>query len=490
MQPLDWLIIFLYLAILMVVGFIFYRRNDSSSSFTLGDQSIPGWVLSLSIFATFVSSISYLALPAAAYRENWNPFVFSLSLPIAAIIAVRYFVPLFRKVNSPSAYTLLAVHYGPWARNYAAIMYLLTQVMRTGTILYLMALLTQSLFGWSIPVVIFVTCVSIVIYSLAGGIRAVVWTDAIQAIILISGAIACLILISIKHPHGFSGIVETGIQAHKFSLGEFGTALSRPTFWVVLVYGLFINLQNFGADQNYIQRYLSSRTMEEARRSAWQGALLYIPVSALFLLIGTGLFALYQSGSLQLPADLLNPAKSDGVFPHFIVTELPQGIRGLLVISIFAAGMSTISTSYNSAATVMLNDFYLTRSGAASSEAVRIRVLYLSTLLIALAGAGVALAMINTKSVLDTWWKLASVFSGGILGLFLLALFTRAKENTGAVAGVAAAVLVILSMTISSLVLPPESFLNQFHPYLSIVFGTTALVLTAVVVNAFSKLKR
>ena len=136
-----------------------------------------------------------------------------------------------------------------------------------------------------------------------------------------------------------------------------------------------------------------------------------------------------------------------------------------------------------------LNDFYLTTTGSKSSEAVKIRVLYFSTLLIALAGAGVAMAMINTKSVLDTWWKLASVFSGGILGLFLLALFTRARDNTGAVAGVAVAVLVILSMTISSLVLPPASFLNQFHPYLSIVFGTTALLLTAVVVNAFSKLK-
>ena len=490
MQPLDWLIILLYLAVLLAVGFIFYRRNDSSTSFTLGDRSIPGWVLSLSIFATFVSSISYLALPAAAYRDNWNSFAFSLSLPIAAIIAVRYFVPMFRKVNSPSAYTLLAEHYGPWARNYAAIMYLLTQVMRTGTILYLMALMTRSLFGWSIPIVILITCASIVIYSLAGGIRAVVWTDAIQAIILIGGAVACLIVISLKSPSGISGIVETGIREHKFSLGEFGPELSRPTFWVVLIYGLFINVQNFGADQNYIQRYLSSRTMQEAQQSAWQGALLYIPVSALFLLIGTGLYGLYHSGSLQLPVALLDPAKSDGVFPHFIVTELPQGIRGLLVVSIFAAGMSTISTSYNSAATVMLNDFYLTRYGEGSSEKVKVRVLYLSTLLIAFTGAAVAMAMINTKSVLDTWWKLASVFSGGILGLFLLALFTRAKENSGAVAGVAAAVLVILTMTMASLVLPQGSALNSFHPYLSIVFGTTALVLTAVVTSAILKRSR
>ncbi|MFM7327803.1 MAG: sodium:solute symporter, partial [Bacteroidota bacterium] len=484
MTLFDWIVLVFYLGILVVVGIYFFQLNNSSESYTLGNHAIPGWVISLSIFATFVSSISYLALPATAYRDNWNSFAFSLSLPIAAVIALRFFVPLFRKVNSPSAYTLLSIHYGPWARNYASVMYLLTQVMRTGTILYLMALLTQSLFGWNVVVVIVATSLTIVVYSLAGGIRAVVWTDAIQAIILIAGAIVCLIIISMKIPGGVAEIVTSGMEHGKFSIGEIGPELFKPTFWVVLIYGLFINLQNFGADQNYIQRYLSSQSLQAARRSAWQGAMLYIPVSALFLLIGTGLFVLYRSGASTLPASLLDPANADAVFPHFIVTELPDGVRGLLVVSIFSAGMSTISTSYNSGATVMLNDFYLPIAGNEIVEHRRLRVLYASTMLIACSGAAVAVAMISTKSALDTWWKLASVFSGGILGLFLLVLIPGTRSKSAAVAGVCAAVLVILAMTVSSLVLPAGSEWNLFHPYLSIVFGTTALVITALVAGS------
>ncbi|MFM7193690.1 MAG: sodium:solute symporter family transporter, partial [Bacteroidota bacterium] len=233
MNLFDWIVLVFYLGILVVVGIYFFQLNNSSESYTLGNHAIPGWVISLSIFATFVSSISYLALPATAYRDNWNSFAFSLSLPIAAVIALRFFVPLFRKVNSPSAYTLLSIHYGPWARNYASVMYLLTQVMRTGTILYLMALLTQSLFGWNVVVVIVATSLTIVVYSLAGGIRAVVWTDAIQAIILIVGAIGCLIIISMKVPGGVAEIVTSGMEHGKFSLGEIGPELSKPTFWVV-----------------------------------------------------------------------------------------------------------------------------------------------------------------------------------------------------------------------------------------------------------------
>jgi len=259
MRQLDLFVFFIYIVLLIVIGAYFYRNNRTSSSFTLGDNTIPAWVISLSLFATFVSSISYLALPGIAYQRNWNSFVFSLSLPLAAMMAVNYFVPLFRKVNSPSAYAFLEIRFGSWARTYAATMYLLTQIMRVGTILYLMALVPNTLFGWNITIVIIFTSIIIMLYSIMGGIRAVVWTDAIQALVLIAGALVCLYFIIIKVPGGIDGIITAGIAEDKFSLGSFSLDLSDNTFWVVLVYGTFINLQNFGADQNYIQRYMSSR---------------------------------------------------------------------------------------------------------------------------------------------------------------------------------------------------------------------------------------
>lgn len=487
MRTLDLIIFLLYLTSLVVIGAYFFTRSKSSSAFTIGDHKIPAWAISLSLFATFVSSISYLALPGSAYQNNWNPFVFSLSLPFAAFMAVKYFVPLYRKVNSPSAYTYLENRFGPWARIYASSMYLLTQVMRIGTILFLMALVPNMMFGWSIISVIIFTSVVVMVYSIMGGIQAVIWTDAIQAIVLIGGALACVIVIVFKMPDGFSEIIAVGSANDKFNLGSFSLNLAEPTFWVVLFYGTFINLQNFGADQNYIQRYMTSKSLGEAQRSAFWGAMLYIPVSLIFLFIGTSLYALYQSGTALLPDDYNGLAQADRVFPYFIAHELPNGITGLLMASIFAAGMSTISTSYNSSATIILTDYFGRKSEI--PEKKKMWVLYLSTAIIGLIGMLIAIAMINTKSALDTWWKFASIFSGGVLGLFLLSAFTSIQNVSVAIISVVCGLLVIIIMTISSFFPEWSSFWGQFHPYLSIVFGTTTIFITGFGLGSLLKKK-
>jgi solute:Na+ symporter, SSS family len=485
MHLLDLITFFVYLASLVVIGVLFYKKSKSSTGFITGNQNIPTWVVSLSLFATFVSSISYLALPGSAFQSNWNPFVFSLSLPFAAFMAVRYFVPLYRKVNSPSAYTYLENRFGSWARIYASSMYLLTQVMRIGTILFLMALVPNLMFGWPIITVIIFTSVIVIIYSMLGGIQAVIWTDAIQALVLIAGALVCFMLIVFKMPDGFSGIIAAGINANKFDLGSFGFDLSQPTFWVVLIYGTFINLQNFGADQNYIQRYMTSKSLGEAQRSAFWGAIIYIPVSFLFLLIGTSLYALYQSGALQLPAELDPQQYPDRVFPYFIAHSLPTGVTGLLMASIFAAGMSTISTSYNSSATIILTDYFSKYKEL--TEKNKMKVLYFSTAAVGIVGMLVGIAMINTKSALDTWWKFASVFSGGVLGLFLLSAFTQIKNVKATVLGVISGLIIIILMTLSNFFPNVLPFWNQFHPYLTIVFGTTTIFIVGFALGTVLK---
>ena len=174
MKIADLVVFFAYMLGVTVFGSSFYKKNKSSSAFTLGNSNFPGWVVSMSIFATFVSSISFLALPGNAFQSNWNAFVFSLSIPIASVMAVKFFVPLYRKTNSPSAYTYLETRFGPWARIYASACYLLTQVMRMGTILYLLALPLNAMFGWNIAIIIVVTGITVMIYSLLGGIQAVV----------------------------------------------------------------------------------------------------------------------------------------------------------------------------------------------------------------------------------------------------------------------------------------------------------------------------
>ncbi len=195
MITVDIIILLIYMAGVTLLGASFYRKNKTSSAFTLGNRNIPAWVISMSIFATFVSSISYLTLPGNAFQTNWNAFVFSLSIPIAAFIALKFFIPLYRKVNSPSAYTYLEKRFGPWARIYVSACYLLTQLMRIGTILYLLALPFHAFFGWNIAAIIIITGISVMLYSLLGGIQAVAWTDAIQGILLISGGMLGLFLL-------------------------------------------------------------------------------------------------------------------------------------------------------------------------------------------------------------------------------------------------------------------------------------------------------
>ena len=477
--PLTDLVVFgIYMAGILLFGSSFYRKSASPDTFTLGGGRFPAWVVGMSIFATYVSSISFLALPGKAYQSNWNAFVFSLSIPLAAIVAVRVFVPLYRRLNSPAAYAYLETRFGPWARVYASACYLLTQVMRVGTILYLLALPVHALLGWPIGAVIAVTALAVTIYSVLGGILAVIWTDAVQGIVLISGALICLGYLLFSMPEGPAQTFEIAAEYDKFSLGSFGASLSEPTFWVVLAYGLFINLQNYGIDQNYVQRYKTAGSDQAAKRSAFWGGMLYVPVSLLFLLIGTALFAFYTVHSDELPAAMATGDQSDLVFPYFIVHRLPQGLTGLMIASIFAAGMSTVSTSVNSSATVLLTDYFQRFRKTPLSEQQAMRILYGASAGVGVAGMLVGLAMINVKSALDAWWTLASIFSGGMLGLFLLAAFARKVGRRGAVAGVAAGIVLICWLSLSPLIFADGNWqwaASPFHSYLTIVLGTAVI---------------
>ncbi|MEO8413250.1 MAG: sodium:solute symporter [Ginsengibacter sp.] len=475
MGVIDLIIFIVYLVGITLFGSSFFKKDRSSSSFTLGNNNIPAWVISMSIFATFVSSISFLALPGNAYLTNWNAFVFSLSIPIALWVAVKYFVPLYRKIQSPSAYTFLETRFGPWARVYVSGCYLLTQVMRVGTILYLLALTLNAVVGWDIITIIIITGLAVTIYSLLGGFEAVVWTDAIQGIILIGGALVSAGYILFHMPEGPGQVFSIAAKSNKFSLGGFGASLAEPTFWVVLVYGIFINLQNYGIDQNYVQRYMASKSEREAKQSAFWGGMIYVPVSVVFVFIGTALFSYYHSGAAELPAALQQPGMADRIFPYFIVTQLPVGITGLLIASIFAAGMSTIATSFNSSATVFLTDYYKRYSKEPVTEKKAMKVLYGSSLVISIVGIMVAIAMINVKSALDAWWKLASIFSGGMLGIFLLAAFSKVTRSAGALAGTIAGLLVILWLSISPLIGGKDTLASHFHSFLTIVFATVVI---------------
>ncbi|MDO4950129.1 MAG: sodium:solute symporter [Bacteroidales bacterium] len=480
MHIVDLIVFLLFTGGIVVFGCSFWRKQSTADAYTAGGRAFPGWVVGMSIFATYISSISYLGYPGKAFAADWNAFVFSLSIPIASYFAARHFVPFYRSQGSVSAYTFLEERFGAWARIYASSCYLLTQIARMGSILYLLALPMYVLMGWNIQLVIVVTSMAIIAYAVLGGLKAAIWTEAVQGIVLIGGALVCLIVLLCSMPDGPAQTVRMGWDAGKFSLGDMGSSMGESTFWVCLIYGVFINLQNYGIDQNYVQRYHAAKSLKEAKFSALFGGYLTIPVNLVFFMIGTALWAYYQVHTGDISADMAQ--KPDYVFPYFIVNALPVGLTGLLVASIFAAGMSTVATSITSSSTIILTDYYKPlRKHCSDREGLW--VLKVSSAATGLLGIVVALAMLSVENIIDAWWKLSSVFSGGMLGLFLLGYLSRRTKQTEAIIAVACGVVVIGWISAWKYVGLDNP---HIHENLSIVFGTLAIFLTGLLLTVLT----
>ncbi len=511
---LDLLIVAAYLVTMVLVGIYFSRKNKSSNQFTKASGKIPGWAIGLSLYATFLSSNTFLGVPGKAFGTNWNAFVFSISMPFAAWIASKYFVPFYRNAGGVSAYTHLEHRFGSWARTYAVVCFILTQIARMGTIFFGIALTLQALTGYSMQTIMLVIGVCIIIYTFLGGIEAVIWTEVIQAGIKTLGAVLIVYLIIKDMPGGVSKIIEIGQKSHKFSLGSFSPNFTESTFWVVLLYGFFINLNNFGIDQNYVQRYHAATSVKKASKSIWLCVWLYLPASLLFFFIGSCLYAYYQihPGFLeaikhQVAGESLNSTAStaeimqmasnlklsdyaDKVMPHFMVTQIPSGLIGLIVSAILSAAMSTISSGMNSSATVFSVDIYKRYFRPEITDKQNLFVLHIGTIIFGLLGMGTGIALIGVKSLLDTWWKLSGIFAGGVLGLFLLGLVSKTSKNTEAVTATIIGVLVILWMTFSSFLPEKFSFLrSSIHESMIIVIGTMTIFLAGLLLT-FARKKR
>ncbi len=515
LNSIDLLVLVIYVVVIVLVGCSFAKKSRNRSEFMSAGGALPGWAVGLSIFGTYLSSNTFLGVPGKAYGTNWNAFVFSLSLPLAAWLAVRYFVPFYRQGGEISAYHHFEHRFGGWARTYAVACYLLTQIARMGAILFGVSLVMSALTGWNPAAIIVGAGILITLYTVVGGIEAVIWTDVVQAVVLMAGAIIVLTYLLSGMPEGPSQAFSIAAQQHKFSLGSFTFDFTTSTFWVVLLYGLFINLNNFGIDQSFVQRYHTARSDAQAAGSVWLGALLYLPISFLFFLIGTVAFGYYQThpdmlaevqrevaaqqlheqGKEATPAAiaeigraLTDDAVGDKILPHFIVHRLPTGLTGLLIAAIFAAAMSSVDTSLNSSATVIYSDLYRRYLRPEAGESESMAVLYIATLVIGAIGTAAAVAMIGAKSVLDTWWLLSSIFAGGVLGLFLLGMVARRAARPAAATAVLIGLLVIGWMSAPQLMEVPARLRNPLHVNMTIVIGTLVIFLVGLLATQMQRM--
>lgn len=508
----DIAIIIIYLLAMVGIGFYFSKRNKNSDQFTRASGKIPGWAIGLSIYATFLSSNTFLGVPGKAFGGNWNAFVFSISMPLAAWVASKYFVPFYRSTGEISAYTHLEKRFGSWARTYAVFCFLLTQFARMGSIFFGMALSLQALTGFSMASIMVVMGICIIIYTVLGGMEAVIWTEVAQGIIKTLGALLILFLVIRQIPGGFANVYDIAISDHKLSLGSFSPNLTESTFWVILFYGFFINLNNFGMDQNYIQRYHTATSSKQASKSIWLCVAMYVPASLLFFIIGTALYAFYQVrpemiepvklkvaaeslGSIATSQQMTSLAASfkpvdygDKVLPHFMVTHVPTGLVGLIVSAILSAAMSTISSNMNSSATVFTMDIYKRHFKPNITDRQQLFILHIATVAFGLIGMGTGLAMIGAKSLLDIWWELSGIFAGGMLGLFLLGLISRQTKNAEALTATVIGVAVILWMTFSDRINGDYAFLKSpLHKNMIIVVGTLTIFLAGLLLTRLRK---
>jgi len=438
---IDTSILIAYGLILVGMGVYFFRKTKTSEQFMVAGRGIPAWAAGLAVMSAYTSSISYIAVPGKAFDSNWHPLIFALAAIPVTWFVTKYVVPYYRKKKIISVYGYLEEKIGAWASIYASLSFVLFMIGRTAVILYLSSLLLSSFIVVDIRILIVVIGIVTIVYTLMGGMEAVIWTDVMQSVIMIGGIIFIGFLLTKEVFARPDFLIQNAFDAKKFSLGETTLSLNSRTIWVMIIYGISENIRNLVADQNYTQKYCSVPDEKQAKKSVWIAMLIYLPLTALFLYIGTTLFAFYSG-----PDHMLGEAitKGDQVFPHFIATKLPVGVKGLIIAAILAASMSTIDSALNCSATVLFVDYYKKYIKPSASEGNSVKFLRLTTVIWGIAGIAVALLLINAKSALDIWWIIAGIFGGGILGLFLLGIFNVKITKIQGIISVIFSILIII----------------------------------------------
>ena len=441
-SPIDLLVMVLYFAALIFIGFYFSKRQKSSDDYFKGGQRIPWWAAGLSLFATSLSAITFMSIPAKSYATDWSYILFNSGIVLICPVIIYLFIPYFRKLNISTAYEYLEVRFNYATRLICSLAFIVYQVGRMGVVLYLPSIAIHIVTGMDIFLCIALMGVFSIIYTRMGGIEAVVWTDALQTIILLGGALFAAVHILSSTGLGFSGTFEAAVESGKFYLGSTKFDLTNASMWTVLIATIFTNLTTYGTDQSMVQRYLTTNSEKAARRSVITNAVVAVPATLIFFTIGTLLFVFYKTHPESLSVTMEN---TDAIFPLYIYRNLPTGVTGLLISGIFAAAMSTLSGSMNSAATAYVVDIRPRLLGRKETDKTReLKVAKAATLVIGVLSLLFACLMAtwNIDSLWDEFNKILGLVLGCMGGLFFLGMVTKRANSVGALAGMAVSVVV------------------------------------------------
>ncbi|MHC4296279.1 MAG: sodium:solute symporter family protein [Planctomycetota bacterium] len=426
---LDYLTWGVYLVVILCIGLYFAKREKGTDDFFFGGKRVCWWAAGISIFGTQLSAITFMAIPAKVYATDWVYILAQATIIMVAPIVVFFYLPFFRRLNISTAYEYLEMRFNVALRLLGGIAFCLMQLGRMGIVLFLPAVALATVTDFNVYTCILVMGIFCTIYTVMGGIEAVIWTDVIQVFVLMGGALLCVIVIALKVDGGLAGIVDLGRQAEKFRAVNLTWDYTAAAVWVVVLGNLLSNLVPYSADQTVIQRYLTTPTEKQAARAIWTNAVLTVPAALIFFFLGTALYAFYRTQ----PQNLNPTVNTDAILPWFVVRELPIGIAGVVLAAIFAAAMSSLDSSMNSMATVLVTDFYH-RFKPGSSDHTRLKLARIITVVLGVFGTGCALLMATypIKSLWDFFLAMLGLLGGGLAGLFILGIFTRRANSTGA----------------------------------------------------------
>lgn len=489
---LDITTLVVYMLALVAMGIYFSRKNTSTEEYFVGGRSFSGWVIGLSMIGTSISSVTFLAFPADAFKTAWLRFLPNYTLPFAVLLAAYFFLPFFRRTKIISAYEYLEDRFSPSIRVYGAVAFIISQILRLALILFLVSILMHEITGFSTLTSVMLAGVLVAIYTIVGGIDAVIWTDVLQTIILVLGGIVILTIIVSAMPGGFSQILEIANADNKFAIAEltngqlnpvtWGFSLSDKTGLMMLFVGLTVWLQEYGTNQNVIQRYAAAKSMKEARKGLYTIGTLNIPIWAFYMFLGTALYAFFQVHHAPEAMEMLDGTrKAEQIMPFFILNYMPPGVAGIVIAAALAAAMSSLDSSINAISVVTVNDIYRRHFVKDKDDKHYLHVAWVAAgvaSVFMILGA-IALIYSDTKTIQDAATILSSVVMGGLFGMYMLGFVTTRTNSKSVWLGITVTFIFSLWSVLAKQGFLPDALTAPFDLYYTGMIGHVLLFATA-----------
>ena len=436
-SSLNYSILFAYLASMLLIGLWFARRQKTTEDYFLAGRKMPWLAVGMSMYASLTSAVTFMALPGTAYRENIAFIVVSFASVLVAPVLVTLFYPFYHRLHVTTSYEYVARRFGPHARAAAAGLFILARIGWLGLVIYAPSLALSVVFGLPLWFCILSMGLLSTVYTVLGGLSAVIWTDVVQFILMLGGIAWLIVALANRAPGGVVGILSHAREHGHLHVANWHLSLTAMSGWIVGLGYFFQLMQDYGTDQTTVQRMMAVPTSRGVTRALFFNAGVDFVVIGALLFIGLGLFACQAADPTLLPEGL----SGDRLLPTFILHGLPNGVSGLLIAALFAAAMSSLDSGINCIATVVIHDFVRPARHTPHTERDELNLARLLTLAFGAFATALAFYVSRFDHLIEAYTHIVSLFNAPILGLFLLGMLTWRADFAGWTVGAGAAIV-------------------------------------------------